>query len=513
MRRMLVVESVEVHKQAIRDILSREGFEIVEVPDGQRAIGAVRSSGPFDIVYIADRMPGLSGNDTLIAIRKHDPKQKVVMLMAREDRQTALLSMSRGASDILKKPFKSEEVIRTTRNILEKSDLQRDSRKKFERLRLLEKHTEGLTSIAMEEYLPEEIVREDKFLKKTLELIADVLEAKKVSIMLLDRKGANLNMAQSNWMSPEIMNTIRQPVSKGVTGWVVRERKPVLVENVHEDRRMKTARFSKQYDSPSFICTPLFLNKKVVGTISANDKKDGKPFNEEDLTVLSTFTHLVSMEIASLSMNRKVEREHLKLTYINNVVFSMTSSLGPEEIHQSMVDRIRTNLRAKVCALFSVGERGDQVKIEAVSADDDLPIRSESFNPRSGIIGKVLEHEKPIVVNNASGNDGIDPTVDFLGGLAPVNIAAVPLKLKGNTIGIILVYDKEDDLPFNKWDLEILTALAPHASMGLKNAWLYQNLLDSIDEVVATNKQLEEANKNIKEQIEELNRLKDKVSG
>ncbi len=502
MRKMLIVESVDVHKQAIRDILSREGFEIEEAPDGQRAIGAVRSSGPFDIVFLADRMPGLSGNDTLIAIRKYNPKQKVVILMAREDQQTAVLAMSRGASDILKKPFKSEDVLRTTRNVLEKSDLQRDSRKKFERLRLLEKHTEGLTSIAMEDHLPEEIVRKDKFLRKTLELIAEVLEAKKVSIMLLDRKGENLHMAQSNWMSPEIMNTIRQPVSKGVTGWVVRERKPVLVENVHVDRRMKTARFSKQYDSPSFICTPLFFNKKVVGAISANDKQDGKPFNEEDLTILSTFTHLVSMEIASLSLSQKVEKEHLKLTYINNVVFSLASSLGPEEIYQNMVDRIRTNLRGKVCALVTVDEEGDQLKIEAVSADDDLPVRMKSFNPGSGIIGKVLESGKPIVVNDIRKNDETDPTVDFLQGLAPGNMAAVPIKLKGNTIGILVVYDKEDELPFNDWDLEILTALAPHAAMGLKNAWLYQNLLDSIDEVVATNKQ-----------IEELNRLRDKVSG
>jgi GAF domain-containing protein len=276
---------------------------------------------------------------------------------------------------------------------------------------------------------------------------------------------------------------------------------------------MKTARFSKQYESPSFVCTPLFFNKKVVGTISANDKRDGKPFNEEDLTVLSTFTHLVAMEIASLYMSRKVEKEHLKLTYINNVVFSLTSSLGPEEIYQNMVDRIRTNLRGKVCALITVEERGDQLKIEAVSADDDLPSRRKTFSAGSGVMCKVLESGKPMIVNGVTGREGTDPGVDFLEGLAPVNMAAVPIKLKESTVGIIVIYDKEDDLPFNSWDLEILTSLAPHAGMGLKNAWLYQNLLDSIDEVVATNKQLEAANRNIREQIDELNRLKDKVSG
>jgi GAF domain-containing protein len=84
--------------------------------------------------------------------------------------------------------------------------------------------------------------------------------------------------------------------------------------------------------------------------------------------------------------------------------------------------------------------------------------------------------------------------------------------MRGKVIGILAVYNKDDELPFDNWDIELLMSVAPQAAMALKNAWLHQNLIDSIDEVVATNRQLEDANKDIRTKIKELDRLKKKVS-
>ncbi len=493
MKRVLLVESKNIHRQALKDLLSHEGFTIQEALDGQQGINAVRTSDRFDLVFLADRMPGLSGTDTLIAIRKYSPHQPVIMLMGREDRKAASLALARGAADIIQKPFKSEEVHLTVRNVMEKSRLKLSEEKQFERLRRLEKHTRQLTSFSMNAVLKEDILREDKFLKKTLELIADIMETRKVSIMLLDKNGKELVMAQSTWMSPEIMKSIHQPVSKGVSGWVVRNAKPVLIKDVNKDKRIKMSRFSKQYNSPSFVCTPLFVNQKVVGAISANDKIEGSDFNESDLAVLNTFTHLVSMEIANLSVNRKAEREYLKLTFINNVVFALAASESPEEIYRNLVDKMRTNLRANHCVLLTVEEQGKLLAVRAVSSESDISIPPEPFAPGRGIFAKVLQTGKSVETGNAAGNDAVDGKADLPGSIRADRIVATPLKLKGNIVAIMAFYDREDGGPFDAWDIEILSSLAPHAAIGLKNAWLYQNLTQSIDEVAATEKKLDEA--------------------
>ena len=144
MKRALLIESKSVHRQALRDLLTQEGFSLQEASDGQQGINAIRGSDHFDLVFLADRMPGLSGADTLIAIRKYRPRQPVIMLMGREDRKTAALALTRGAADIIQKPFNSEEVLLAVRNIMEKIRLKKSGEKQFERLRLLEKHTREL---------------------------------------------------------------------------------------------------------------------------------------------------------------------------------------------------------------------------------------------------------------------------------------------------------------------------------------------------------------------------------
>jgi GAF domain-containing protein len=79
-------------------------------------------------------------------------------------------------------------------------------------------------------------------------------------------------------------------------------------------------------------------------------------------------------------------------------------------------------------------------------------------------------------------------------------------------LGVLAVYNKQENLPFDDWDKEILEAVSPPASMAIKQAWLYQNLIKSIDEVVETNKQLEEANQEVRQRVKELNWLKSKVA-
>ena len=129
-----------------------------------------------------------------------------------------------------------------------------------------------------------------------------------------------------------------------------------------------------------------------------------------------------------------------------------------------------------------------------------------------GTLAKVVR-EGIIAIRNLSGDkEGVDPVSDYPPGLTVRNFAAAPLSANGKVLGVLAVYNKEDDLPFDDWDAEILEAVAPQASMAIKQAWLYQNLIKSIDEVVETNKQLEEANRDVREKVRELNRLKGKVS-
>jgi len=512
MKRAIIIDSEEVHRQTLKGILVNEGFDVEEAADGQKGIAAIRDGSDIAVIFLADVLPGLSGIDTLIAIRKFQPKVPVLMLMGSDDRKSAQLALSRGAAWFLHKPIFVEDVLVIIRHLMEKRRLDVTIDHQVERLQLLEKQTGELIRFDVKGFPVEEIIRENEFLAKSIDIIANVLEAKKVSLMLLSRDGKELVMARSNWILPSKIPNIRQPITQGVSGQVAREGKPMLIRDVTRDARAQINEFTRQYESPSFIVTPIKLGEKIIGVITVNDHKDKVPFTENDLAMLNTFGHQMSMSIANLCMMKRTEREKLKLQFINGVVQNIVTSLDPAEIYAALVGYIMNGLRASAGMLAFSDPKGTQLFVERIEPKDRFRKPPEPIPVGNGILGAVLKEKKVIIENKVPGNEAVDKGSDFIPGLEVKNMAVIPIKAHDKVLGVIAVYNKEEGHSFNVWDREILEAVAPQVSLAIKQAWLYQNLIKSIDDVVETNKQLENANREIRTQNQELDQLKTKVS-
>jgi len=512
MNRAIIIDSDDSSRRALRGILVNEGFDVVENADGQKGIASVRMHDDIGVIFLADRLSGLSGLDTLIAIRKFQPKVPVLMVIGGENRHTAQRALSRGAAWFLTKPVNVEDVLVVIRHLMEKRHLQETIDNQISRLQLLEKQTSALTQIEEDDLPPEEVLKESDFLTRSIELISEVLEAKKVSLMLLSRDGKELVMAKSNWILPSKIPNIRQPIDQGLAGQVVREGTPLLVEDAGRDTRDLTNEFTRQYESSSFIVTPLVCGRRVIGVITANDKHNKKPFTDGDLAILNTFANQMSMAVANVFMMKRMEREKLKLQFINGIVETLVATVDPGQIYRSLLEKVMTGLRATAGILAFCEPGGQKIVIEHVAPEDRVRKPDGSIPVGSGVFSSVVRKGRAVINNTIEENSGVDTTADFPSGITPRNIAVTPLLSGDKVLGVLAVYNKEENLPFDDWDKEILEAVSPPASMAIKQAWLYQNLIKSIDEVVDTNKQLEEANKEVRQRVKELNWLKSKVA-
>ncbi len=504
MKKILIIESDAVTRKIASETLRKE-HEIIEAVDGQRGLKEVRENSSLAAVVLAADLPGLTGMDTIIAIRKFRGAIPIILLMDKPSEDQKMLALRRGATDILAKPVKPDELLMAVSRASTASRLSGRLERQIRRLQMLEKSALELTSMHLADLAPEEVIREDAFLKKTIDLVGEVLDARKVSLMLVDAERRELVMAHSNWMTPAQTASVRQPLATGVSGWVVREGKPIMVADVAADPRFAKAGRRGQYDSPAFICTPLFFKRKVVGTISANDRTDGEAFSDSDLSVLNTFAHQISMAIANLSTFRRLQREHAKLEAVNGIVNAALGSVEPQEIYTNIASRAREFLAAEAAAIFSLNE-AEELVLEGFLGPQSLGA-DRAARLAGGTVARVLGGE-PLLVTGAAGAKGIEPGRDFPPGVAPVSLAAVPLRIKGKVQGALAVYNHLDGRPLGPFDIEVLETVAPQASMAIKNAWLYQNLLSSIDEVVAANTRLETAREEISAKTREINQLK-----
>jgi len=107
--RVLVADDEPSIRFVLRETLEEEGFEVVEVEDGDAALERLRSGG-FQLAFMDIRMPGMTGLEVLDRLSDEGTDTAIVIITAQNTFENAVDAMKHGALDYLVKPFGIAEV-------------------------------------------------------------------------------------------------------------------------------------------------------------------------------------------------------------------------------------------------------------------------------------------------------------------------------------------------------------------------------------------------------------------
>lgn len=111
-KRVLLIEDEPNIIEAIRFILSRDGWIVETHADGASAVAAVDRKRP-DIIILDVMLPGKSGFDILRELRA-DPDHAalpILMLTARGQKKDRDMAQAAGVSAFMTKPFSNSEML------------------------------------------------------------------------------------------------------------------------------------------------------------------------------------------------------------------------------------------------------------------------------------------------------------------------------------------------------------------------------------------------------------------
>jgi two-component system response regulator PilR (NtrC family) len=154
--RILIVDDEEVLRDVLDTVLRREGFEVVLAASGEEAL-SVLDAEEVDLTILDVMLPGISGIDTLRAIRIANPDLPVIVITAFSSIDGAIEAMKHGAFHYIPKPFKNEEVILTVNKALEQ--------------RRLSTENERLKNELSEKYAYSNIIGKSETMRKLFDLI------------------------------------------------------------------------------------------------------------------------------------------------------------------------------------------------------------------------------------------------------------------------------------------------------------------------------------------------------
>ena len=100
---ILIVEDNNELGALIRDLLSREGFTVELLENGEMAILRLKEED-YKLMLLDVMLPGLDGFETLRLLRK-EQDIPVIMMSAKDDDDSKILGLDIGADDYIGKPF------------------------------------------------------------------------------------------------------------------------------------------------------------------------------------------------------------------------------------------------------------------------------------------------------------------------------------------------------------------------------------------------------------------------
>lgn len=122
-QRILLVDDDEDMRSLLADVLSDEGYEVIQAANGAEALVLLHREA-FAAILLDKRMPGLSGMDLLPGLRVICPQTPVIVITAFGDAHTAAEGAEKGAFGLLFKPFRMDEL----RAMLDHALARQDSR-------------------------------------------------------------------------------------------------------------------------------------------------------------------------------------------------------------------------------------------------------------------------------------------------------------------------------------------------------------------------------------------------
>lgn len=102
--------------------LNEKGYDVVPVNSGQDALSAFVEEA-FDIVFLDENMPGLSGLETLTRIKEINPGIPVVMITKSEDEGIMTHAIGKKIADYLIKPVNPNQILLSIKKNLHKDDI------------------------------------------------------------------------------------------------------------------------------------------------------------------------------------------------------------------------------------------------------------------------------------------------------------------------------------------------------------------------------------------------------
>jgi HD-GYP domain-containing protein (c-di-GMP phosphodiesterase class II) len=331
----------------------------------------------------------------------------------------------------------------------------------------------------------------DELLERMLDLIIEVCGATAGTLYLVDRPASQLvfKVVKGDASSQNLLG-MRIGLEQGIAGACLRERQPILVDNVaHDPRWHRNLGELSQVKLGNAFALPLFSRREPIGVVQVFN------FDRAPVELIQLLANRMASEIEKAILLDASQKRSDRLKALIAIIGQIGSTLDRDQILGMILNYARELLGAEASSLFLKDEDTGDLVLYLASNIKAFGLEEVRVPPGKGIIGHVVATGQTVLVADAPHDARHYPQVDQLSGFSTRSILAVPLHTRSVTLGVGYGATSERIIggleainkiegAFSEEDAQLLRTLANQAATVLQIAELYADANKLFDDVI-----------------------------
>ena len=327
-------------------------------------------------------------------------------------------------------------------------------------------------------------------LEQIIELAVGLMKADSCLIYLYDKKTEELILRASKKPHPKMLGRVKLKMGEGITGWVAKEKKPILISS----GACKDKRFKKFADLPedkyeAFLSIPILSKNEVIGVLNIQNIKRHK-YKASSVRILFTVAKYLGSALVNSLVYDELKKKAEQIELLSQVSRTIVSNKYLEEILHLIVTMTAEVMDSKICSIMLVDEKKKDLIIAATQSLSISYKSKPNLKIGQSISGIAVKEKKAVTVLNVVKEPRyMFPEIANKEGI--VSLASVPMLIKDRVVGVINSYTEKAH-EFSGEELSILQSIANQAASAIESTRLNQDIL-AAKESIKSRKMIERA--------------------
>jgi putative nucleotidyltransferase with HDIG domain len=319
-------------------------------------------------------------------------------------------------------------------------------------------------------------------LEQAVDLIVEITAAERGFLLFFENGQIRSQVSRVN---VDRKSPLDWQFSKSIVDKVLNTGEVVCVFDALSDTQFNQAQSVVDLNLRTVICVPMRIRGKMFGAIYVDRQSINENFTPEDLEMVMGLATQASGAIENARIHQEWVEKSKRLELLNTLSKTISTSLDMEEVLDLVLKMTLDVSRAERGFLFMLDETGRKLLCRG-ARDLKGPLRvDEDHEISQSICAKALASGEPISVADAMN----DEEFQFNQSISALNlrmVMCVPMTVQGRVIGLLYVDSQAVVNAFGDKDLDLLSAIAGHASVAIDNAKLHTHVQKLADDLKRT---------------------------